>query len=124
MDTTNPMGLDGFKFVEFVALKSGILEPISEMMGFSHIANHRSKDVRLYRKNDNNFIINYERGSHADYFSKEHGNSACGMAFRLKDAQLACARALDLGYNPSTSPSDRWSSVSRRSKGSAAHHCT
>ena len=66
MDAANPMGLDGFEFVEFVALKSGILEPIFEMMGFSHIANHRSKDVRLYRQNDINFIINYGCGSHAD----------------------------------------------------------
>ena len=47
MDATNPMGLDGFEFVEFVALKPGILEPIFEMIGFSHIANHRPKDVRL-----------------------------------------------------------------------------
>jgi 4-hydroxyphenylpyruvate dioxygenase len=104
MDAANPMGLDGFEFVEFVALKSGILEPIFGMMGFSHIANHRSKDVRLYRQNDINFIINYERGSHADYFSKEHGDSACGMAFRVKDAQLAYARALDLGAQPMDIP--------------------
>lgn len=100
MDAANPMGLDGFEFVEFMALKPGTLEPIFEMMGFSHIANHRSKDVRLYCQNDINFIINYEGGSHADYFSTEHGDSACGMAFRVKDAQLAYARSLDLGAQP------------------------
>ena len=104
METANPMGLDGFEFVEFAALKPGILEPIFETMGFDHIANHRSKDVRLYRQNDVNFIINYERSSHADFFAKEHGNSACGMAFRVKDAELAYARALDLGAQPMDIP--------------------
>ena len=91
MDTANPMGLDGFEFVEFVALKPGILEPIFEMMGFSHIANHRSKDVRFYLQNDINFIIDHERGGHAGNFSKEHGHSACGTVFRVKDTQLAHA---------------------------------
>ena len=67
------MGLDGF---EFVALKSGILESIFKMIGFSQIANYRSKDVRLLRQNYINFIINYECGSHAEYFFKDRGDSA------------------------------------------------
>ena len=77
----NPMGLDGFEFVEFAAPERGILEPVFTMMGFVHIANHRSKDVVLFRQGDINFIINYEPGSYAHYFASEHGPSACGMAF-------------------------------------------
>ena len=45
----NPAGLCSFEFVEFASPKVGVLEPIFEMMGFSHVANHRSKDVSLYR---------------------------------------------------------------------------
>lgn len=96
----NPMGLDGFEFVEFAAKEPGILEPMFELMGFSHIANHRSKNVKLYRQGDINFIINYEPRSAAAYFAEEHGPSACGMAFRVKDAQKAYNRAIELGAQP------------------------
>ena len=101
---SNPMGLDGFEFVEFACEKRGQLEPVFEMMGFMHVANHRSKDVVLYRQNDINFIINYEPESHAHYFADEHGPSACGMAFRVKNAQQAFARALSLGGQPMNIP--------------------
>jgi 4-hydroxyphenylpyruvate dioxygenase len=96
----NPMGLDGFEFVEFASTERGFLEPIFETMGFSLVAKHRSKDTVLYRQGDINFIINYEPNSSAHYFAEEHGPSACGMAFRVKDAQLAYRRALDLGAQP------------------------
>lgn len=96
----NPMGLDGFEFVEYAAPKRGILEPVFEMMGFSHIARHRSKDVDLWRQGQINFIINYEKGSPAYYHAEEHGPSACGMAFRVKDAAHAYRRALELGAQP------------------------
>lgn len=98
--TTNPMGLDGFEFVEFAAPERGLLEPVFTILGFSHIANHRSKDVTLWRQGDINFIINYESDSPAKYFCDEHGASACGMAFRVKDSRAAYARALELGAQP------------------------
>jgi len=96
----NPMGLDGFEFVEFAAPKPGILEPIFETLGFSLVAKHRSKDALLYRQGDINFIINYQVNSNAHYFAKEHGPSVCGMAFRVKDSHQAYQRALDLGAQP------------------------
>ncbi|MGH1371230.1 MAG: 4-hydroxyphenylpyruvate dioxygenase [Cellvibrionaceae bacterium] len=96
----NPMGLDGFEFVEFASVERGILEPIFETLGFTLVAKHRSKDTVLYRQGDINFIINYEPKSDAHYFAEEHGPSACGMAFRVKDAQKAYQRALDLGAQP------------------------
>lgn len=96
----NPMGLDGFEFIEFASPKPGVLEPIFEMMGFTKVATHRSKDVDLYRQGDINFIINREPKSLAAYFAAEHGPSACGMAFRVKDATKAYQRALDKGAQP------------------------
>ena len=45
----NPAGLDGFEFVEFCAPEKGVLEPVFETMGFTHVATHRSKDVHLWR---------------------------------------------------------------------------
>ncbi|MCC5887113.1 MAG: 4-hydroxyphenylpyruvate dioxygenase [Gammaproteobacteria bacterium] len=96
----NPMGLDGFEFVEFSAPDAGVLEPVFEVLGFEQVARHRSKDVTLWRQNDVNFIVNYEPKSLADYYAEEHGPSACGMAFRVKDAHHAYRRALELGAQP------------------------
>jgi 4-hydroxyphenylpyruvate dioxygenase len=96
----NPMGLMGFEFVEFASPTPNVLEPLFEKMGFSLVARHRSKDVLLYRQGQINFIVNREPKSLAAYFAAEHGPSACGLAFRVKDAHRAYARALDLGAQP------------------------
>jgi 4-hydroxyphenylpyruvate dioxygenase len=94
------MGLMGFEFVEFASPTPGVLEPLFEKMGFSLVARHRSKHVLLYRQGEINFIVNNEPRSVAGYFAAEHGPSACGMAFRVKDAHQAYARALALGAQP------------------------
>jgi 4-hydroxyphenylpyruvate dioxygenase len=96
----NPMGLQGFEFVEFAAPEANTLEPFFEQLGFTLVAKHRSKDVVLYRQGDINFIVNREPNSPAAYFAAEHGPSACGMAFRVKDSHKAYARALELGAQP------------------------
>lgn len=96
----NPMGLDGFEFVEFAGPDPKLLETIFHCLGFEAVARHRSKDVTLYRQGGINFILNNEPGSHAAYFAQEHGPSACGMAFRVSDSHQAYARALDLGAQP------------------------
>lgn len=96
----NPMGLDGFEFVEFASPEPGLLERTFELMGFTEVAKHRSKDVSLYRQGDINFIVNREPNSEAAYFAAEHGPSACGMAFRVRDAHHAYNRALELGARP------------------------
>ena len=96
----NPMGLMGFEFVEFASPTPGVLETSFERMGFTHVANHRSKDVVLYRQGDINFIVDRSPKSSAHYFAAEHGPSACGMAFRVRDSHKAYARALELGAQP------------------------
>ncbi|MCB1698184.1 MAG: 4-hydroxyphenylpyruvate dioxygenase [Halioglobus sp.] len=94
------MGLDGFEFVEFTAPEEGLLEPIFTIMGFTRVAEHRSKAVALWRQGNINFITNYEPRSHAYYYAREHGASACGMAFRVRDAKKAYALALANGAEP------------------------
>ncbi|MDV7338382.1 4-hydroxyphenylpyruvate dioxygenase [Terasakiella sp. A23] len=96
----NPMGLEGFEFVEFAAPEANVIEPVFEMMGFTKVATHRSKDVDLYRQGDINFILNKEPKSLAAYFAEEHGPSPCGLAFRVRDSHKAYARALELGAQP------------------------
>ena len=96
----NPMGLDGFEFVEFGSPEANVLEPVFEQLGFSRVAHHRSKDVDLYRQGEINFIVDREPHSAAWYFAAEHGPSPCGMAFRVRDSRLAYQRALELGAQP------------------------
>ncbi|WP_409432019.1 4-hydroxyphenylpyruvate dioxygenase [Litorimonas sp. RW-G-Af-16] len=96
----NPAGLDGFEFIEFSAPEKGVLEPIFEMMGFTEVARHRSKDVTLWRQGGINLITNYEPNSPAYYFAREHGPSACGMGFRVKDARKAYDHLITQGAEP------------------------
>lgn len=96
----NPLGLEGFEFLEFSAPEKGGLERAYERMGFSLVARHRSKDVQLWRQGRINMIANYEPGSAASYFAAEHGSSACGMGFRVRDAAKAYALAIERGAEP------------------------
>ena len=93
----NPMGTDGFEFVEYAAPDPAALGRLFETMGFAPIAHHRTKDVTLYRQGGINFIINAEPNSFAQRFARQHGPSVCAMAFRVEDAGKAYARALELG---------------------------
>jgi 4-hydroxyphenylpyruvate dioxygenase len=96
----NPMGTDGFEFVEYTAPDPQQLGALFEQMGFTAVARHRSKDVILYRQGRVNFIVNREPDSFAQSFARVHGPSACAFAIRVKDAAHAYKRALELGAKP------------------------
>jgi 4-hydroxyphenylpyruvate dioxygenase len=93
----NPMGTDGFEFIEYAAPDPAALGHLFESMGFVAIARHRHKAVTLYRQGGVNFIINAEPDSFAQRFARQHGPSICAIAFRVQDAALAYRRALELG---------------------------
>jgi len=96
----NPMGLDGFEFVEFAAPEANMIEPVFEMLGFSKVATHRSKNVDLYRQGGINFILNKEPKSLASFFAEEHGAAPCGLAFRVRDSHAAYEYAISKGAQP------------------------
>jgi len=93
----NPLGTDGFEFVEYTSPDTAALGHLFETMGFGRIARHRSKDVSLYRQCDINFIVNAEPDSLAQQFARDHGPSACAMAFRVKDSAYALRAAVAAG---------------------------
>jgi 4-hydroxyphenylpyruvate dioxygenase len=93
----NPMETDGFEFIEYAAPDPKALGKLFELMGFAAVAKHRHKDVTLYKQGDVNFIINAEPDSFAQSFARIHGPSICAIAFRVKDAGAAYARAKSLG---------------------------
>src|SRR5437868_8926154 len=96
----NPMGTDGFEFVEYTGPEPQQLAALFEQMGFVAAARHRSKNVTLYKQGDVNFILNAEPESFAQAFARLHGPSVCAIAFRVKDAAAAYDRAIKLGAKP------------------------
>jgi 4-hydroxyphenylpyruvate dioxygenase len=96
----NAIGTDGFEFVEYTAPNVAELSALFERMGFRAVARHRSKDVTLFRQGEVNFIVNAEPDSHGSRFAREHGPSACAMAFRVKDAPKAYAKLIERGATP------------------------
>jgi 4-hydroxyphenylpyruvate dioxygenase len=96
----NPMGTDGFEFVEYTAEDPQQLGALFESMGFAKVAHHRSKDVVLYRQGEINFIVNAEPDSFSQEFARAHGPSICAIALRVADAREAYQRALALGAKP------------------------
>ena len=93
----NPMGTDGFEFIEYAAPDPAAMGRAFEAMGFKPVARHRHKNVTLYRQGEINFIINAEPDSFAQRFARLHGPSVCAIAFRVHDAKAAYERALNLG---------------------------
>jgi 4-hydroxyphenylpyruvate dioxygenase len=105
----NPMGTDGFEFIEYAAPDPEAMGAVFRRMGFAAIAKHRHKDVTLYRQGGINFIVNAEPDSFAQRFARLHGPSICAIAFRVRDAKAAYKRALDLGawgFEGTTAPGE------------------
>ena len=90
----NPLGINGFEFVEYAAPDPKLLEELFQSMGFTAVARHRQRKVTLYRQGEINFLVNEEPDSFAADFARKHGPCACGFAIRVKDAQQALAHAL------------------------------
>jgi 4-hydroxyphenylpyruvate dioxygenase len=99
----NPLGTDGFEFVEFTApTLTGVrqLHDLLQMLGFTAVAKHRSKEVTLFRQGDINFLVNATPYSHFQQFALAHGPSACAMGWRVHDAVKAYAYAIAQGAVP------------------------
>jgi len=98
----NPLGIDGFEFVEFAAPDAALLHSLFRHMGFTAIGRHRARKITLYRQGGINFLVNEEPDSFAADFAREHGPSACGFAIRVADAERAHDWAVERGADPLT----------------------
>lgn len=100
----NPLGLDGFEFVEFTGPDPQAMADMFVAMGFTHLATHKSKPVRRYAQGDVNFLLNMDTVGQAAEFRNAHGPSANAMAFRVADAGKALAEALKRGAKQIVGP--------------------
>src|SRR5581483_3675436 len=93
----NPLGTDGFEFVEFTTPEPETLKVLFERMGFTAVARHRSKNVLGLRQGDINLILNMEPSGQPAAFRAAHGPSVNALAFRVKDAATALKLAVERG---------------------------
>ncbi|HZZ35798.1 MAG TPA: 4-hydroxyphenylpyruvate dioxygenase [Caulobacteraceae bacterium] len=100
----NPLGTDGFEFVEFTSPEPERLKGLFEMMGFQAVSKHRSKAVLRFAQGDINFILNMEPAGQPAAFRAQHGPSANAMAFRVRDAARAFQLAVERGAKPVQGP--------------------
>ncbi len=96
----NPIGTDGFEFVEFTSPDPETLKSYFELLGFTAVSRHRSKDVLRFKQGDVNFIVNMEPQGQPAEFRSVHGPSANAMAFRVRDARQAFEEAVRRGARP------------------------
>jgi len=89
----NPMGTDGFEFVEYAAPEPKLLHDLFTRMGFTAVARHRARPVTLYRQGGINFLVNETPDSFASDFAAAHGPCAVGFGVRVKDAAKALEHA-------------------------------
>jgi 4-hydroxyphenylpyruvate dioxygenase len=96
----NPMGIDGFEFVEFAAPQGqgAMLHDYFRRMGFTAVLRHRSRPITVYRQGGVNFLVNEDPDSFAADFAKAHGPCACGFAIRFKKpSEEVCRTVLGNG---------------------------
>ena len=103
----NPMGTDGFEFVEYAHPEPEKLHALFRLMGFIAVARHKTKAITVYRQGDVNYLVNEQPGTHGYDFVAAHGPCAPSMAFRVVDAKRAYERALSLGAEPADETSSR-----------------
>ncbi len=96
-DATNPLGLAGIEFIEFVTAKPQALGQVLEMMGFRPVARHRSREVLLYRQGEMNIIINAHSGGLPRSVQPSDTPVISAIALRVRDAATAYRHALDRG---------------------------
>jgi 4-hydroxyphenylpyruvate dioxygenase len=93
----NPLGLNGFEFVEFTSPDPAAMAAQFEQLGFVASHRHPTKDITRYKQGCINLMLNRDDSGRVASFRGEHGASASAMAFRVADPQAAMRWALENG---------------------------
>ncbi len=89
----NPIGIQGFYFIEFSSPQPEALDRLFKLLGFSKVKRHKSKAIDYYRQNDIHFLLNREPSSFSVNFSSKHGPCASATGWRVKDPATAILEA-------------------------------
>ena len=100
LDKENPLGVDGFEFVEFTGPDPAAMVARLELMGFTQTHVNPANDVVRMKQGDITLLVHRTPKGQAAEFATEHGPSANGMAFRVHDAKAAFEGAVSRGAKP------------------------
>jgi 4-hydroxyphenylpyruvate dioxygenase len=89
--------MDGIEFIEFTTSRPQALGGLLEKMGFHPVARHRSREVELYRQGSMNIVVNSQPADIPRTVEPIERPILSAMAIRVRDADAAFRRALDLG---------------------------
>jgi len=96
-ESQNPLGIDGLEFIEFATSKPQAMGGVLGTMGCRPVAPHRSREVELYRQGTMNVIVNSQPADIPRTVQPVERPIISAMAIRVRDADTAFRRALDLG---------------------------
>ena len=96
-EAANPLGFDGIEFIEFATSRPQALGGVLETMGFQPVARHRSREVELYRQGSMNLVVNAQAADIPRTVQPIERPVISAFAVRVRDADYAFRRALDLG---------------------------
>ena len=96
-ESPNPIGMDGIEFIEFTTSRPQALGGLLEKMGFHPVARHRSREVELYRQGSMNIVVNSQPADIPRTVEPIERPILSALAIRVRDADAAFRRALDLG---------------------------
>jgi 4-hydroxyphenylpyruvate dioxygenase len=96
-ESQNPLGIDGIEFIEFATSKPQAMGGVLETIGFRPIARHRSREVELYRQGPMNVVVNAQPADVPRTVQPSERPVISAFAIRVRDADAAYRRALDLG---------------------------
>jgi 4-hydroxyphenylpyruvate dioxygenase len=99
-DMQNPLGLNGFEFVEFTSPEPEKIAAQFEQLGFVASHRHPTKNITRYKQGRINLMLNRDADGRVAAFRGEHGPSASAMAFRVADPEAAMRWALANGAKP------------------------
>ena len=96
----NPLGLNGFEFVEFTSPDPEAMAAQFEALGFTATHRHPTKNITRFKQGRINLMLNRDDAGRVAAFRGMHGPSASAMAFRVADPQGALQWALANGAQP------------------------
>lgn len=110
MNESNPVGLRGIEFIEFVSPDPDALHRLFSELGFSRTMTHSKRAMDLYEQGDIHLVLNRQTGSLAAAHARAHGPSISSMGWRVKDARRGQRAAIARGARPCDEGDLAWSS--------------
>lgn len=92
----------GVSFVEFASKgeEAERLEALLATLGFTHAANHNSKNLSLWTQGNIRIVVNRESKGYSSSAYTVHGTSVCDIGIAVPNASATVGRARALGAAP------------------------